>query len=183
MDATRKRAVPVHELHQHSTPEIRAALRRRIAAQAKEGEGGCLTWRGCCCNAGYPRVSFGGHSLRRVGVYALLIGEVPPGWMVTSECGQITCVDESCLQAFPRWALMAAKVGKKSADVVARMRSARWRTAPIGLEGAREIRRRYASGETITRLAAEFGIWRHSMADIVRGVSYREPSPFSGLGG
>ena len=159
--------------------DLRAALRRRLAAESVVEEGSCQLWVGCLCDSGYPRVSFRGHSLRRTRVYEWLAGDVPPGWLVASACGRRNCIDLDCLQPFPRWALMSAAVGRKPADVVARMTTSRWRRAIVGMDGARQIRQRRAAGELVKDLAREYGISRHSASDIGRGISYRERNPFS----
>jgi len=158
--------------------DLRAALRRRLAAESVE-DGGCQIWTGCVCDNGYPRVSFRGHSLRRTRIYEWLVADVPPGWLVAAECGRRNCINLACLQPMPRWALMSAAVGRKPADVVARMTASRWRRATVGMDGARQIRERRAAGELVKDLAREYGISRHSASDIVRGVSYRERNPFS----
>jgi hypothetical protein len=66
--------------------------------------------------------------------------------------------------------------GKHGCPTLAELIDAKRRTpsAKIGLEDAREIKRRLAAGELGIHLAAEFGVHKATISDIKRGKIWRD---------
>jgi len=149
----------------------------RLLARTREGDGGCRLWVGAKNGEGYPLAQIDGRmrSVRRV-VLEQVRGEPLARRMVAvATCGCNDCIAPEHLRAATHASNMARAVGRKPADVRARMAIARRRSAPkLTLDHAREIRLAVACGEPRSAVAKRMGVSVGMVGLIVRGAAWRE---------
>lgn len=146
------------------TPEQAARFWAKVD---KSGE--CWIWTG-------PKTKFGhgtfmGHGAHRI-AWELERGPIPPGICICHNCPGGD--NPACIR--PAHMFQGTQV-ENTADRVAKGRSTRANGKPriLSLEKAREIRARYAAGETPATLAREFGCKPQNISRIVNGSHWREP--------
>jgi hypothetical protein len=149
----------------------------RLLGRTRPGDGDCLIWTGAKNGAGYPLAQIDGRmrSVRRVVLEAGRGEPLARRIVVSTTCGCTDCIAPEHLRAATHARNMARAIGRKPADVRARMALARRRTAPkLTLERAREIRVAVACGEPRAAVAGRMGISVRMVGLIVRGAAWRE---------
>ncbi len=148
---------------------------RRIADRLVPGERGCLEWPGETCD-GYGRLRINGKhkSVHRV-IYEALNGPVFDGLKVLHKCDNRKCANPKHL--------FLGTVGDNNRDRDEKGRTARGDKMPhakLNYAIVYEARRRCAAGETVTDVAAEFGVNRMTLYFAVTGAKWKhvEMPPF-----
>jgi hypothetical protein len=148
-------------------------------------DGDCLLWPGAKSGDGSPCASFGAprYTVRlRRWVWAESKGPLPADRNVTMNgpkgCGHALCLNVAHMLPVTKREQMrlASALGKLQVRPgrVAHQQQLKRATAKLDLDKARQIRFRRAAGETLTALAAEFGV-HHSLIDrIAKNLAWRE---------
>lgn len=158
-------------------------LNERLMAKVSKSEDGCWLWTGTVNGSGYGTIGLGSAAqgkgfVHRVS-YEIFVGCIPNGMIVCHRCDVKTCVNPGHLF-----------VGTYLDNIVDAQRKGRWRTGPTWASPDRiqwqqecrgerhgqskltdldvvEIRRRHATGATMTELAKQFPVSRRMIANIV----------------
>jgi hypothetical protein len=132
----------------------------------------CHLWTGGTDSHGYGRFHAGperGTVPAHVFAWEQANGRrVIPGMDVCHRCDNPPCVNPACLFEGTR--------SDNVQDMLAKVRGAQGEAAPqhrLKAVQVIEIRNRYAAGEPSTRLAAEYGMARSTIGNIVRGERWR----------
>lgn len=145
-----------------------AAVRFWSRVQKSEG---CWEWQGHILPSGYGAVmapcADKRHPMRAHRLaYELAVGPIPEGLHVLHHCDNPRCVNPEHL-----WlGTHADNMGDRGRKGRARLQARRGEAVPMAKltdEQVREIRRRYAAGETQTALGKEFGTAQNNVSDIV----------------
>jgi hypothetical protein len=135
----------------------------------------CWLWMGCLGRGGYGSFSTWGKNKSCTGAHRmaweLTNGPVPSGLCVCHRCDNPPCVN-------PRHLFIGTRTDNlHDASVKGRIRAPMGTTSPnakLTDEAVREIRRRYALGETLQReLGKEFGVSQEEIGAIVRRRKWR----------
>lgn len=138
---------------------MRPAIERLIERIEFDPNGGCWLWSGSPTPGGYSQVQVGTrrgqqrpHSGHRIS-YEHFKGPVPEGMVVRHKCDVRLCVNPDHLEIGTR--------RDNVQDAKDRGRHAKgedFRRAKLNERSVKEIRLRYAAGETQPALAKEFGV-------------------------
>jgi hypothetical protein len=161
-------------------------LLEQISARCShEEENDCWHWTGAVNYQGYP-VVFDSERKRnvraRTAIFGRLHGGISHRRFVTMTCGERACLNPAHMRIESRSQYMRRSVKHKSADVVARMRESRRRsaTAKLTLADAIEIRRlRNDSDLTLQAIGDRYAVSRALVSQIIRNQVWREASPWA----
>lgn len=139
----------------------------------------CWPWTSTKNRAGYGVINSGGpRGLRRPVLahrvsWTLSVGDIPKGACVLHRCDNPPCVNPAHLF-----------VGTHADNVADKMAKGRYRAGAhspetcnftkLNRDAAREIRRRFASGESKRHLATAFGVARQNIHFIVTNKTWKE---------
>lgn len=140
---------------------------------------GCMLWTGAHNHKGHPKIR--DTSARRV-VWELTEGPIPPGKLVSVDCGRASCLSHLVLTTKADAARKAnARADVKIKKTLGNARIAREKFGRITMDIAREIR---ASAETGKSIAERLAVSPSLVSLVRRGKSWREATanPFAGLG-
>jgi len=139
---------------------------------------GCMLWTGAHNHKGHPKIR--DESARRV-VWEMTEGPIPPGKLVSVDCGRPQCLSHLVLTTKAE----AARKANARADVrikksLGNAKAAREKFGRITIDIAREIR---ASAETGKSIAERLSVSTSLVSLVRRGKSWREATtnPFAGL--
>lgn len=124
----------------------------------------CDTCKGYGFFAGFAGLKVGAHRF----AYELVIGKIPPKRVVRHSCDNPPCCNPAHLL-----------VGTQADNMADRMTAGKYQrgsthyAAKLTEDSVREIRRRWAAGETQADLAREFGIKQGTISNVVRGYSWK----------
>jgi hypothetical protein len=142
----------------------------KFRAHVKKGDG-CREWTGSLATAGYGRVNLGGR--RRILAhrlsYELHVGPVPAGLFVRHHCDNRSCVNPAHLFLGTNQDNMDDMWAKGRGPDPRGERNGRAKVTAVQVAA---IRARRAAGESSAALAAEFGVTRSAVWQIVRGRSW-----------
>lgn len=138
---------------------------KAVLAEKTERRGGCLEWIGRRDSFGYGRMkAFGQDRAHRV-AFVVANGPLPKGARVRHRCDNPPCCEPQHL--------LHGTPAENSRDMVERGRSAKQHGetngfAKLTAEKVREIRTRFASGETQTAIAVDTGVDQAHISRLVR---------------
>lgn len=152
----------------------------RIRARCEEC-GDCLLWTGYCFRNITPMINF---SKKPTGVRRLMYiaakGPVHPGWEVVGTCESVKCVNPDHMKQVSTADRRREVAGKRTGRLpVAAVQKIREKSGKLTMERARLIR---SSEEPTAVLAERYGVSCALIGYVRRGISWAEPSPWSGLG-
>lgn len=132
----------------------------------KPGEPGeCWPWSGPVNTDGYGDMNIAKAATRQAHrfAYKMLVGEVPPGWVVCHACDNPPCCNPLHLFAGTQADNMADKAAKGRAA-----RGARNGASRLSEHDYLEIERRADAGERQNRIAADFGITPQAVSQYLK---------------
>lgn len=146
-------------------------------------EGGCWLWLNCCKGAkNAPQACVEGKPGTLVARWVMQhLGHDIAGKAVVHTCGEQRCLNPAHLKLATKSQVLAAayKTGQRSGDAEYFSRRRRFEDAgmaKLGMSGARLLRQRLATGETIAALSRETGLWPSTISAVKHGRSWRETS-------
>lgn len=128
---------------------------------------GCRLWAGAVFNRGYGK--HGSKSAHRLS-WAASFGPIPEGLHVLHRCDTRACVNPQHLFLGTHRDNMLDMVAKGRAAVTHRGEDHRF--ARLTERGVRAIRARRASGELMTRIAADLSVSKHTVRDVITGRTW-----------
>ena len=150
---------------------------QRFYGKTKRAENGCLEWTACRNKNGYGQIRVGGRAggaeLAHRVAWELVHGPVPDGMCVLHRCDNPPCVWEPHLFLGTQMDNIADMRAKKRAAAPPHPRGSSASYAKLTEVDIPRIRRRSAEGETMYALAAEFGVSKSTVSNIVRRKSWR----------
>lgn len=119
---------------------------------------GCWLWTDVLNEDGYGRFWFQGKNYRsHRAAYLFFVGAIPDGLCVCHRCDVRNCVNPAHL--------FLGTPDDNTQDMLKKRRGAQKKLTP---EKVLEIRRRHSLGEPKIRIAADFGVSRRLISDVVR---------------
>lgn len=152
-------------------------LRNAFEKHAEPENGrGCMIWRGPS-NGTYGQTQVGGRAgkmwLAHRLSWTVHFGAIPAGMCVCHRCDEPLCVNPRHLFLGTVADNMADKVakGRHRNGVTLGLKNKKSKLSP---EKAREIRHLHAAGGTQRALAAQFGVTKTAIAQVLRGETWRD---------
>jgi len=129
----------------------------RIWQKTEAGPNGCLLWTGSLNTNGYPRIRIDGH-LRSVisFLWERAHGKPPPGWEPDHLCRTRRCINLSHLEL-----------------VTHQENCRRGNQAKLTLTEVADMRHHHAAGQSISAVAALYGIRYSTARKIIRGGAWK----------
>lgn len=155
---------------------------RRVYAKCEEDGTGCWIWGGCCPRDDQPLMTYEGRpQMVRRAVFQETRGLVKRGFVVSRTCESVNCVAPKHMKEQSKRDHRREQVTKGTAPRTTRARTefCRKQFGKLDMEKARAIR---ASDETEIVLAERYGVSHTAIGMARRGETWKEPSPFAGLG-
>lgn len=151
-----RETVSVTELEAPQPPDPAKRFRERLKTEA-----GCLVYTGLRTRKGYGYVWFDGKNVftHRL-AWQLANGPIPRGLCVLHRCDNRACCKPEHL--------FLGTLADNNRDMASKARG----RAKLTPQQVREIRTRYASGESSNALAEEFGVAQSTTRHIVTGRSW-----------
>lgn len=119
----------------------------------------------------------------RKAVWAVYHGEIPADTVLTTKCDNGNCLNPELTAAVHRGDVIRKMIEDgvihNAAHLAARTKARRARGTKLNMEIAREIR---ASDLSAREFAEKLGVTHQMVSRIRQGKSYRDVSPFAGLG-
>ena len=153
-----------------------------------DADSGCWLWPLARNGYGYPVVSHQGKQVTAHRLAFVLAGrKLAAGARLAHVCGERACINPAHMKALQGgdfikwqratygWARTAA--GKARAAIGRRQAS----DVKLDYDKAREIRARYAAGESLRALGRAYGVNGTTIHAVVQGRRWAEPTPWQGL--
>lgn len=142
-----------------------------IRLRCRINDDGCWIWAGSLNQAGMPQVRIGARTCYAHRVAYTLGGKaIPTGYIVYHACGKTACCNPAHLRTGKRGAQQLASFARGThARGMKHALACRRTPEKLTEEAVREIRSRYAAGESPNRFAAEYGVHFSHAYRIARG--------------
>lgn len=139
------------------------------------GDDECWPWMGAKIKHGYGMASYTAfgkrhHVLAHRAIYMHCVGKIPKGMFVCHECDNPNCCNPRHLKVGTQKDNMADAASR--GRMASGRRSGRW-NAILTEQDVRDIRSRYAAGESSRSLRESFGMSKSGLGSVVRRVSWK----------
>ncbi len=134
----------------------------------------CWIWQGAMWRNGYGRFKDGPMMYAHRASYIITHGGIPYGLQILHRCDNRACVNPDHLFLGTQRDNMRDMVAKGRQGDKARQGTANGRSK-LSPEDVAEIRKKHASGVSISAIAREYGVSRPNIRFIVTRVTWKEP--------